>query len=682
MTLLLRWIVVCVWSLFPVIGQAATYYVATTGNDSNIGSAGSPYLTIARCTRAPTAPGDTCIVKSGTYTDTDGDGITVYINSSSVAGTVNNPITLKSEVPLGAQIKVPSLNAGTHGINIGQPYYVIEGFDINSIGVTQVAGANDATAGIVVNASNTTIRKNYLNNISRTLCSDSAFSHQGISTANGITNVLIERNAFYKIGRLLNGESGCSTIRWQHDHGIYSKGTSFLTIRYNTFAQVDRGFVIQLFTTGATHDHVAILNNTIDGGSPDTRLSGTLVLCNTLSNIDIKNNAFRNQAHGYAVSWCSGTTATNMFVRNNASNTQDETGTVDFLNPSSLPAGITVSGTLANATLGLKNTTLGSEDFTLTASSALINAGIDVGLPYNGAAPDIGAFETFTFSACVITAATKIQATYVNNASAPILPASGLTTFTARKNGSANTVSSATRVGDSIIELTTSSSYVGGDTGDISWASGNITDSALIGGTLNQPLLQTLSNQSCTNTISGTTYLFNQPNYVAYGVYGPETTTDVRLGEMASLYEVVKGGAGRFRFAITCSVANCPSTGFLLYYSTNGISYNLVPDAFGADHIKLCGNQFSGLGVAHGEFTTNRLSTSGTFIPGAVILQANAIPTISGLNVGFKTELEACVAWENTATGSYFLRWQEQSGTVFGGSYVVPQIAITSPRAR
>ena len=32
-------------------------------------------------------------------------------------------------------------------------------------------------------------------------------------------------------------------------------------------------------------------------------------------------------------------------------------------------------------------------DFTLQGASPLIDAGIDVGLPFNGAAPDIGAFE-------------------------------------------------------------------------------------------------------------------------------------------------------------------------------------------------------------------------------------------------------------------------------------------------
>jgi hypothetical protein len=33
-------------------------------------------------------------------------------------------------------------------------------------------------------------------------------------------------------------------------------------------------------------------------------------------------------------------------------------------------------------------------DYTLLPTSPVIDAGIDVGLPYNGDAPDMGAFET------------------------------------------------------------------------------------------------------------------------------------------------------------------------------------------------------------------------------------------------------------------------------------------------
>lgn len=678
---------------FTTPSYAATYYVDDSlGSDSNNGSSGSPYKTINRGTQSPTAPGDTIIVRSGTYTASDigRSDKAVYIIASlgSVAGTSAAPITIRSETPQGAQIKIPSLDSGTHGIDISQPYYIIEGFDINSVGVTQNTGLSNATAAIIINASNTTIRRNYIRDVSRTMCSNSAFSHQGISLTNGVQNTLIEYNTFARIGRRLNGESGCVTDKYQHDHGIYSKGADFVTIRYNQFYQTDRGFVIQLFTTGATHDHISIVHNSIDGGSPDTRLSGTMVLCNTLSNIDIKNNVIRNPAHGYMVSWCSGTTATNMFVRNNASNTHDESGTVDFLNPGSLPSsGITVSGTLPDKTLGWASTTTDAEDFTLTSSStALIDAGTDISLAYNGSAPDIGAFETFTFSSCTATAATKIQGTFTNNLNPPLLPVSGITTFTARKNGANNVLSGLpVTVADNIVEITTTNSYAGGDTVDISWTSGNITDSSKVGGVLNQPYLVTLTNQSCTNNLTGPgpTYTLTQAAFEWHDAYGTESSPIILpLGfastgaaeNLSITYPVYPGSKWRTRFSIVCGVATCPDDAYVLKYSRNGGSYTTIPDTAGSDGISFCG--IIATNPANGAATTNQLSTSGTFRAGGVIYTSNAIPTVVGLTAGDKTENEYCVALSTSASGTFAFRVYTQTGSALTSYTYTPQVSV------
>src|SRR5215475_4763111 len=46
--------------------SAATYYVATSGNDANIGSSTAPWSTLQHAVEA-IAPGDTILVRSGTY---------------------------------------------------------------------------------------------------------------------------------------------------------------------------------------------------------------------------------------------------------------------------------------------------------------------------------------------------------------------------------------------------------------------------------------------------------------------------------------------------------------------------------------------------------------------------------------------------------------------------------------
>lgn len=53
----------------------ATRYIATTGNDSNAGTEGSPWLTLSKGWTGSTT-GDTIIVKAGTYTKSAADSIT------------------------------------------------------------------------------------------------------------------------------------------------------------------------------------------------------------------------------------------------------------------------------------------------------------------------------------------------------------------------------------------------------------------------------------------------------------------------------------------------------------------------------------------------------------------------------------------------------------------------------
>lgn len=670
---------------------ATTYYVSiSTGSDSNSGtSSGSRFRTLKKAAQSA-SPGDTILVGDGTYTAADQTpartDIALYISSGQGigAGSAGNPITLKSENYLGAVIKVPSINGGSAGINVSQPYWTIEGFDINGSGVTQSTGASASQAGITVSASNTTIRRNKINTIAVGMCNSTAFGQSAILVNNNVQNTLIEYNNINKVGRLRSGESGCAFDMWHHDHGIYSAGDDFTTIRYNVFYQIDRGYAVHMYASGSTHDNITIVHNTFDQGSPDTRIGGTLIACNTLTNDTIENNIFRNPAHGYAIEWCSGTTASNFNFKTNMTNV---TGT-DMLNPSVKPSsGITTSGNLFSKTLGLTSTTTNAEDFTLTSSSQGIDAGLNLGYSYNGSLPDIGAFETFVFSSCSITASTKIQATYTNNLNPPLLPTSSISTFTARKNGSNNVLSGLPiTVGDNVIEITTTNSYVGGDTGDISWSSGNITDSAKVGGTLNQPYVGSLSNQSCTNTLAGVSYTLTQDTFEFHDAFGTEASpTILPLGwpstgaaeNLSISYPVYAGGKWRLRFAIVCGVAACPDDAYVLKYSLNGGSYTTIPDTAGADGISFCGSISTD--PANGSATTNQLSTAGTFRAGGMVFTSNAIPTITNMASGNKTENEYCLKLNSSATGTFAFRIYTQNGTALNTYTATPQVIVGTP---
>ncbi|MCY9656807.1 RICIN domain-containing protein [Paenibacillus chondroitinus] len=72
----------------PMATQAAgnTYYVATTGNDSNAGTLSSPFKSIAKAASVMVA-GDTCIIRGGTYRE---------VIQPTKSGTAGNPITYKA----------------------------------------------------------------------------------------------------------------------------------------------------------------------------------------------------------------------------------------------------------------------------------------------------------------------------------------------------------------------------------------------------------------------------------------------------------------------------------------------------------------------------------------------------------------------------------------------------------
>jgi hypothetical protein len=77
--------VVC--ALVPLSGDAfaADYYVATNGDDTNVGTLALPFATIQKAADTMSA-GDTCYIRGGVYRET--------VDLSSMAGTSGNPITL------------------------------------------------------------------------------------------------------------------------------------------------------------------------------------------------------------------------------------------------------------------------------------------------------------------------------------------------------------------------------------------------------------------------------------------------------------------------------------------------------------------------------------------------------------------------------------------------------------
>ncbi|HYM89912.1 MAG TPA: right-handed parallel beta-helix repeat-containing protein, partial [Nitrospiraceae bacterium] len=247
-----------------VLAQATTYYVATTGNDSNNGtSVGTPFLTIQKCINVVVA-GDTCTVANGTYTVPDATGVVGFMSGAN--GTPSQPITIKSTNPLGAHVLLTSRNNGNHGFYVGRNYWVIEGFDISG-GASN--GTSAAHLGFTIQGTTgVTVKNNTIHHIATTVCSMSVFGNAGIYL-DGTTSTTLQNNVLHTIGRKRTGESGCGASQNFNDHGIYAEAATNLTITRNLFYLVNRGWPIHIYKSGGgTTTNLAIYHNTFANKSP------------------------------------------------------------------------------------------------------------------------------------------------------------------------------------------------------------------------------------------------------------------------------------------------------------------------------------------------------------------------------------------------------------------------------
>jgi hypothetical protein len=665
------------WFAAPAWGT--TYYVDPAGSDTTgTGSSGNPWATPQKAVTSgtPVTAGDTILVRDGTYTDTDNSGRTILISSTSPSGTIGSPITLKSETCYGAEIQTPTNGGSMVAILVNRPYWIIECFEVTGDGLSGSQPVGTSLSGIFLDtgATGAIVRKNKIHDIGRLVCTDSSNAFTGVFTR-GASNQLITENEIYTIGRLFNGQSGCVTTQNSKDHVFYVESASNTTITRNVAYDFARGYCLNLFKSSQpstyVHTNLVFDHNVCDTTAGETRgPAGHIIYGQTINGFSIRNNIFSGPESCVLQTFSTGTYSSVSIVGN-----RTDINDTNFHCASSLPTGVTVGGTnSANASIGF--TDRAGHVYTLAAGSASIDAGVDIGGTFDGSAPEAGRYEVPVFSSCEVTAATTIRVLFTNNTSPPLLPASGAITFTARKEGSDNPLNGAVaRVGDNILELTVTNAYGGGNTADISWASGNITT------TSGQPFRQTLTNQSCANNVAGAAYALTQAAYRFHGVYGLESSPEIQSVENAALFAVIKGGATRQRFAVTCAGADCPPKGFFLYYSTGG-AYAAVPDAFDAGNVAFCGSTYSGTLVpANGAATTNQLSTSGTFTPGGVVFTSNAIPTVTGLNNGYKTELEYCIKFDTDATGTYTFRVRRQDGTVLDTYTVTPSIVLVDQQA-
>jgi hypothetical protein len=241
---------------------------------------GAPFRSIQKAATIVN-PGDTVIVKDGTYTDTDGDDIIVRLQRS---GTSDKWITFRAENKWGA---VLDGQANTkYGWRTNASYIRVEDFEVKNVdgGITTPEG------------SHIYYYRNKVHDIARRqiLCSagDALIGHTAFGGGDGTTYITWDSNLVYNIGRLPGGcpASSCTygvNCDYAYDHGLYVH-TSHATIINNIFYETKAGWAIQISGNKTPVTDWKIINNTFYGDNPQK--DGQLVFWGRLSDITIQNN--------------------------------------------------------------------------------------------------------------------------------------------------------------------------------------------------------------------------------------------------------------------------------------------------------------------------------------------------------------------------------------------------------
>src|SRR5206468_10707449 len=122
----------------PLSAAGNTFYVATTGSDSNPGTETSPFRTFNHGVSV-LKPGDVLLVKPGTYAENNADAIPSGTSWSA-------PVTVKAYDPANRPILRPSSGADKVLLFDGpQQYIIIDGFVLDATNI--VSNAIKLTSG-------------------------------------------------------------------------------------------------------------------------------------------------------------------------------------------------------------------------------------------------------------------------------------------------------------------------------------------------------------------------------------------------------------------------------------------------------------------------------------------------------------------------------------------------------
>lgn len=351
-------IALALW-LLPVWAQAATYYVATTGNNANDGSETTPWLTVKKAVDTMVA-GDTTYIRSGTYIETAEVRFTRSGSSSAPIRLANYP----GETPViqfadetNGNHRISIWNSG--GINQATGWIIIEGLTVSH-----------AAVGIRLYSAHDVIIRN------NTLYDNKFHGILGYGTRILITQNVIGHNGSFE-------ECAAGTTSCNKEHGIYMNGTAITIHRNLIYDNLGYG-IQQNGSSGSIYNAAShagpefaasanwiISDNTL---AYNKYRSGLAVWGSTADNVRVENNIFyensQSSSSANGIDWVSATGATGALVRNNHFYASGSGGTAS--QSAGAPADLVFTGNVVNvsapAFVNAPATVPASPDFSLTAS--------------------------------------------------------------------------------------------------------------------------------------------------------------------------------------------------------------------------------------------------------------------------------------------------------------------------
>ncbi len=144
MTFKTKFLLVICFYLFSLNVNAAQFFVATNGNDTNTGVISSPFATIQRAQNAVVA-GDTVYVRGGTYmmteamiaaTSSNTWAFVTYLTKSGSAGKTIKYWAYPGEQPIFNYQNVKPANLRVHAFQVTGSYIHIKGLEVVGVQVT------------------------------------------------------------------------------------------------------------------------------------------------------------------------------------------------------------------------------------------------------------------------------------------------------------------------------------------------------------------------------------------------------------------------------------------------------------------------------------------------------------------------------------------------------------------